>query len=475
MPRHVKSTLALITAFVLATTAGAFAESHVRIVRLSYLNGHVQTDRAGQGLERAILNTPIVQGTRIVTGNDGLAEVEFENASTLRIAEDTEIEFGTLSMNDSGAKVNEIQVVKGLVYLDARSKGDDIYRMRTGDSVFVVLRDTQLRLSASADQTQVAVFKGNVELMDQPQMVNVKRKETLTIDPKNPSEYKVAAGTEAISTDAWNRERAAYQESYAGNYGNPGPRAGYGLQDLNYYGSFFPVNGYGYVWQPYGFANSMNAWDPYSAGAWMFSPGLGYTFASQYPWGWLPYHYGSWAYLNGVGWAWLPGSGYGGNWYNNRFQTTPVVTKAPAGWKPSTAPALVADQAAKPTVMVGKVGSTAVVPGGRMPPDFSGVIRSRGAGASAINNGTAHGGVQNHAMTEKAPTTKYNAFDTRGAKATHVFVAPAPAPSAVAVSPGAMGPAAGPGYGTVSGRSVGTAAASTGHASSTHSSGPSHH
>ena len=39
-------------------------------------------------------------------------------------------------MNDAGAKVNEIEVVKGVVYLDARSKGDDIYRMRTGDSTF---------------------------------------------------------------------------------------------------------------------------------------------------------------------------------------------------------------------------------------------------------------------------------------------------------------------------------------------------
>ena len=63
----------------------------------------------------------------------GSAEVEFENASALRIAENSDIQFRTLSMNSNGAKVNEIEVVKGVVYLDARSKGDDIYRMRTGD------------------------------------------------------------------------------------------------------------------------------------------------------------------------------------------------------------------------------------------------------------------------------------------------------------------------------------------------------
>ena len=37
MPRHVKSTLVLVTAFVLAAAASAFGESHVRIVRLSYI------------------------------------------------------------------------------------------------------------------------------------------------------------------------------------------------------------------------------------------------------------------------------------------------------------------------------------------------------------------------------------------------------------------------------------------------------
>src|SRR5664279_4902507 len=184
MPRHVKSALALITAFMLAAAAGAFAESHVRIVRLSYLNGQVQTDRAtGQGLERAILNTPIVQGMRVETGNDGLAEVEFENASALRIAENSEIQFRGLSMNDNGAKINEIEVVKGVVYLDARSKGDDIYRLKSGDSTFLVQRDTQFRLSVGPEQTRLAVFKGNVELMDQLHVVNVQRKQTLTLDP----------------------------------------------------------------------------------------------------------------------------------------------------------------------------------------------------------------------------------------------------------------------------------------------------
>jgi len=470
MSRHVKSEMALITAFVLATAAGVLAESHVRIVRLSYLSGQVQTDRAtGQGLERAMLNIPIPQGVRIVTGNDGLAEVEFENESALRIAEDSEIQFRTLSMSDTGAKVNEIEVVKGVVYLDARSKGD-IYRLKGGDSTFLVQRDTQLRLSANGDQILLSVFKGDVELMDQPQIVNVKRKETLTVDATNPSEYKVATGAEVLPADTWNREREAYQQAYANNPGNPGPSVGYGLQDLNYYGNFFMANGYGYVWQPYGFANSMLGWDPYSSGAWMFSPGLGYTFASQYPWGWLPYHYGSWAFLGGgIGWAWIPGGGYSNDWYNSRFQATPVVAKAPSGWTAAIPPTVASSESLKPTVMVGKASSAAYIPGGRIPPAFNTVIRAHSVGTSAMGesfNGTA---ARNRAVNNHTFANNYNAFGTtHAAQSGHVFAAPAPA--AVLASPVAVGS-----VGASAAHGGASPAASSGQTSSGHSSGASHH
>lgn len=175
MTRHVVSAVA---AFVLATgSVAAVADSHVRIVRLSSVEGQVQMDRAtGAGLERAILNTPIVEGTRLVTGSDGLAEIEFENQSALRLTEDSEVKFSQLLMNDAGTKINQIQVVKGLVYVDAASKGDDVYRLMVGDTTFLVRRDTQIRLSANSDQIQVAVFKGEVQLENQPQPVTVGRK-----------------------------------------------------------------------------------------------------------------------------------------------------------------------------------------------------------------------------------------------------------------------------------------------------------
>ena len=419
MTRQRISALPSLATFILmAASLPLVAASHVRIVRLSSVEGPVQMDRAtGEGLERAILNTPIVEGTRLVTGADGLAEVEFENQSALRLTGDSEVKFSQLLMNDTGAKINQIQITKGLVYLDTASKGDDTYRLVVGNNSFLVRRDSDIRLSATPDQIKLAVFKGDVQLENQSQPVNIQRRETLTLDANNADTRTVAKSVDPDRFDAWNKEREDYSKTYAENEGYGGPNRGYGLQDLNYYGGFFYAPGYGYAWQPFGFANAMQGWDPYGNGAWMFYPGFGYSWASAYPWGWLPFHYGSWAFINGAGWAWLPGSGYGGQWYASNFTTVPKITKAPAGWTAATPPAVTSATTFTPrTVLVGKAGSTSLsIPGGRIPPTFGTLVPGR----AVASNAAAHGFVKPSANA----SAKQNVFAARPT-AGHVFAAP---------------------------------------------------
>ena len=412
--------IALAIVFWAAVSVAAFADSHVRIVRLSSVEGDVQIDRGtGEGLQRAILNTPIVEGTRVVTGDDGLAEVEFENESALRLTGNSEVKFSELLLSDNGTRINQFQVDKGLIYLDT-AKGDDVYRVKVGDTSLLVHRDSLMRLSATPAQLQVTVFKGDVQLENQAEPVSIHKKETLTVDAEAPSKYTIAKGAEEERFDVWNKEREDYRETYAGNEGYGGPNRAYGLQDLNYYGDFFYAGGYGYVWQPYGFAGSLVNWNPYCNGAWMFYPGLGYTWASAYPWGWLPFHYGSWAFINNTGWVWVPGR-YSGRWYANNFVSAPRITKAPAGWAKPAPPALVAGASAPRTVNVGTVNSTGlVIPGGRIPPNFASVVPGR----TAVFAEPVHG----FATPGKGPVFSAPAARTgfaHGAMPGHVFAPPA--------------------------------------------------
>ncbi len=367
---------AMLAMIFVVASVGAQAESHVRIIRLSYVDGSVEIDRAtGQGLERAILNMPVTEGVRLVTGSDGLAEVEFENNSTVRVGENSEVRFGKLLINDAGDKVNEVELVKGTVYFDTKSGKDEIYRASVGDSTFLVHRDTQLRLSDDSGNPRLAVMKGEVELENQPHEVKVAKRQTLTVDPNSANGYDVAKGVDAAPLDQWNDERSAYQTAYSYNNTGYGPNInGYGYSDLSYYGGWSYVPGAGYGWQPYG-VGSWIGWNPYLAGAWSFYPGFGYMWASAYPWGWLPYHYGGWSFVNG-GWFWFPGAwnGYRGGWYANGFQGAPVV-HGPAGWQPPARPTMPVGAAYAPTVKVGTIGSlSATIPGGRVAPNFRSVV-----------------------------------------------------------------------------------------------------
>lgn len=74
-----------------------------------------------------------------------------------------------------------------------------------------------------------------------------------------------------------------------------------GLYDLDYYGDWQNLNGYGYAWSP----RVDDGWMPYQSGYWMTDYPYGPTWVSNEPWGYAPYHYGRWAFV-GDRWYWVP-------------------------------------------------------------------------------------------------------------------------------------------------------------------------
>ena len=102
------------------------SHSKIRIVRLSEVKGEVQLDRqTGKGFEGAMANLPVVEGERLKT-EDGVAEVEFEDNSTIRVAQNSLVEFPRLELLPSGAKASSINVVQGMVYVSlVNTKGNE--------------------------------------------------------------------------------------------------------------------------------------------------------------------------------------------------------------------------------------------------------------------------------------------------------------------------------------------------------------
>jgi Family of unknown function (DUF6600) len=76
---------------------------------------------------------------------------------------------------------------------------------------------------------------------------------------------------------------------------------GYNVDDLNSYGEWTYIEGYGRVWRPFVVSN----WQPYYHGHWVYS-GTDWVWVSYEPFGWIVYHYGYWNYLRPYGWIWIP-------------------------------------------------------------------------------------------------------------------------------------------------------------------------
>jgi hypothetical protein len=306
----VKLLLAAAAAFSFLLTVPAFADSQVRVVRLSEVQGDVQVDRnTGQGFEKAFLNLPLTQGVKLQTKNDGRAEVEFEDGSTLRLTPDTVIDFPQLSLRDSGTKVSAVHLQAGTAYVNFAGAKDAEFTLTFAHEKLSLAHSAHLRIEMADTLATVAVFNGDIQVEGDSGTVSVGKNHTASFDLTNGDSYTLAKNLPQDPFDAWDKQQDQYHQQYASNsYSNYSPYA-YGTSDLNYYGSFFNAPGYGMAWQPY-FAGA--GWDPFMNGAWAFAPGFGYGWVSGYPWGWTPYHYGSWVYLPGQGWAWLPGGSWAG-------------------------------------------------------------------------------------------------------------------------------------------------------------------
>ena len=314
----------------------ALADSNVRIVRLSYIDGGVQIDRNTGQFEKAIANLPITEGAKLRTEADARAEVELEDGSTVRLGSNTAVQFPQLSLRDSGVKASALEVQNGTAYIDfAGAKGNEL-TVRFGDHRIDLTQAAHLRIDSVQQKLSVAVFKGNIRVEGPSGTVDVKKNQTATLDPSANAPV-IAKEIKPEPLDSWDKQQSQYQQRYASaSYSDYSPYR-YGTSDLSYYGSFFSAPGYGMLWQPY-FIGA--GWDPFMDGAWAFTPGFGFGWVSAYPWGWVPYHYGSWVFLPGYGWAWQPG----GTWMP--WYSQPQLLRTPTGFRPPQPPTTVATKGA---------------------------------------------------------------------------------------------------------------------------------
>jgi hypothetical protein len=306
------------------------AAAGVRIVRLSQVTGEVQLDRqTGNGFEGAFANLPITQGGRLRTGN-GVAEVEFEDNSSLRLTPHSLVEFPVLSASPSGVRSSTIHVVEGAIYVSlTKSNQNNNVNVTFGHDTLTLGPAAHVELALNGKQPRLDVFDGTVQAVNGATTTTVGHKKALLFDPSNSAPPTLVSKNEKGDFDAWDKQAVEYHQRLtpsSSSYG--GIPYAYGLADMNYYGSFASLGGCGMMWRPYLVSSN---WSPYANGIWAYYPDAGYSWVSPYPWGWTAFHSGSWNYCPGAGWGWQPGSQWNGlqNTALVRRPNAPTILKAP--------------------------------------------------------------------------------------------------------------------------------------------------
>ncbi len=439
---HSRFNMVLLTVAACALLAlPALADSQARIVRLSDVQGSVQIDKnTGLGFENAFLNLPVTQGAQIKTHDRARAEIEFEDGSTLRLTPNTTVLFSTLGLSDAGKRISVINLVEGMAYVNWLGK--DEVTLNFSREKLTLDHAAHFRVDTSTEVANLAVFKGDINVDGPAGALVVPKKKTAAFDAADNDKYKLANNIEEAPLDSWDQESNSYHDQYAKNNSAP---YGYGMSDLNYYGAYSNVPGYGMMWQPY-FTGV--GWDPFMNGAWSFYPGYGYMFASSYPWGWAPYRYGNWMFVPSMGWMWQPGG-----W--NSWLAVPRYSGAvPSNFRPPVVP-VAGTGGTGSTVIVGRTGVGTVVNPSRVVVNAGsaglGIPRGAFGNLSHMNHQVAKSG-----FVEVRPAPQYSTTSP----STSAWPSASSSPSASGRSSGASAPRS-----TMS-APAGRSSAPAGHASS---------
>lgn len=267
MKTHLAFTLAL-AGFVTLVSPRAFAKSNPdaaetvpQIVRITYLEGDVRISRGTEGgapknvdWEKAVADLPLQAGFTLATDN-GRAEIEFEDSSTLYMAPNSVLLFNAL---DSTADIphTDLALLSGTVSLAVipSVKGDTfILRTPTDTMITTYGQHSDLRVTAYMDAIAITPLKTGFLRTSKDTMQIVRPGHTdyfrsgKQIDYADPN-----AETAFADWDKWVAARTTERNQAIGamlrqtGLSQPVP----GLAQMAGQGKWVDCAGYGKCWQP---------------------------------------------------------------------------------------------------------------------------------------------------------------------------------------------------------------------------------
>jgi hypothetical protein len=270
-----------------------------RVARLNFSQGSVSFRPAGEDdWVTAVPNRPMVTGDDLWADEDSRAEVHVGSAA-IRLGAKTGITFLTLDDHTT-----QIRLAQGSLILRVRHvDDDDTYEIDTPNIALSLLQPGEYRVDVSEDgnQTVTDVWHGRGRVTGGGLSYNVVAGQSATFTGSDHLDYDLGQIPDRDDFDTWAFDRDDREDQAdSANYVS---REMTGYEDLDEYGDWSYVAGYGPCWRP---RAVVIGWAPYRFGHWVYVGPWGWTWVEDERWGFAPFHYGRWAFVNN-GWFWVPG------------------------------------------------------------------------------------------------------------------------------------------------------------------------
>ncbi len=283
----------------LLACGAACADPPDRAARLAQVSGPVSFAPAGEDdWVLAQPNRPLSTGDRVWADSGAHAELQIGSASA-RLGSTTSVTL--LNLDD---QIAQFDLAQGTLDLRVRRiYPAQVYEIDTPNLAFSIRRAGEYRIDVdpAGNATVIRVRSGEGEAWGEGAAYTVGAGQQASFSGEGLHDYSIDPLPAPDAFDNWALGRDRHEDSaVAARYVSPDV---VGYSDLDDYGSWRSVEGYGNVWFPTQVAAD---WVPYRSGHWAWVAPWGWTWVDDAPWGFAPFHYGRWANVSNR-WCWVPG------------------------------------------------------------------------------------------------------------------------------------------------------------------------
>src|SRR5437867_3626767 len=143
----------------------ASLHAQTRYARLGEIEGAIEAQiHPSQPWKSALRNMPLLESSWLRTGGTSHAEIELDEGSVLRLAENSLCELADYTRLSTGQRISHMSLDRGVAYFSGESNWRDALILSMPGAQVSIRRGSRVRLETDVDFSQLAALEGDIRL-----------------------------------------------------------------------------------------------------------------------------------------------------------------------------------------------------------------------------------------------------------------------------------------------------------------------